>query len=769
MLVNSGEPQKGLEALTQAQALLEHTEDLPSKVTVLDNLGAAYYQLGVYSDAETYFQQAQSLAKELSLDSSLAFVLNNLATLQLAQAFRSGASEDYKEMRLQRAADLFQQALPLAQKMGDLRGETHILNSQAIIESEQGHQQQALQTLQRCLTLASQTGDIDSQALAQHTLGTVYAGLNDSNAAMKHYQAALALWPKIDAVYYEAQTYLAIAKSERKSGHLDKALRDVQRAIALSIQLNSRVAIDENRTALFATTSNYYEFEIDLLMQLAKLHPGQGYEAQAFEASENSRARSLLDLLAEAHADIRQGVDPALLDEEKTVINSLAAKESLRRKLAQSLNSPGQQELENDIVALKSRYDVVEAQIRERSPAYAALKQAKALSTVEIQQELLDDDTVLLEYALGTDRSYLWVLTRDSITAHELPPRSKITEAASRLSSRIRDKEPIDEPAAILSQTLLVPATGKLKKRVVIVADGELQSLVPFSVLPVPNSNPEEPLLAQHEILMEPSASAVVMLRRNKAAQQAAQKLLAVIADPVFSPTDSRLRSSATQAGGSTHSSSVSTESFMRAADSRDLDRSGYLPRLKGSGMEAQTILQMTQAGQQLALLGFDASKQSVLGTALRDYQIVHFATHGFANSDRPALSGLVLSLYDKQGQPIDGFLTLNDIYNLRLPVQLVVLSACDSGQGQVVNGEGIVGLTRGFFYAGAETLIVSLWNVNDQSTAELMKRFYQVLLSGKDLRPAAALRSAQLSLMRDTQWHEPYYWAAFTVQGDWR
>ena len=177
----------------------------------------------------------------------------------------------------------------------------------------------------------------------------------------------------------------------------------------------------------------------------------------------------------------------------------------------------------------------------------------------------------------------------------------------------------------------------------------------------------------------------------------------------------------------------------------------------------------MSQPGQDLALLGVDANKAAVLDAALADYQVVHVATHGLANSDQPALSGLVLSLYDEKAKPIDGFLTLNDIYNLQLPVRLVVLSACESGQGRVVRGEGIVGLTRGFLYAGAESLVVSLWNVNDQSTAELMRRFYEAWLAHGSQRPAAALRSAQLSLMRDTQWHQPYYWSAFTVQGDWR
>lgn len=772
VLLDNGEPQQGLEALTHSVELLQKTEDIATKASALENLGSAYYRLGVYQDAETYLRQAEDLDKKMSLDSSLALVLNNLATLELSQAVQPGASSENRSMRLRRAGELYKQALPLTQRIGDKLGQARILTNQAMLESEQGHQQQALQTLRLCQALASETGDVDSQAFAEHSIGTVYARLNDGPMALRYYHLALPLWKKIESVEGEEQTRFAMAKAERKGGNLEQALRDVRIAIDLSGRLSGRVATDENRSSLFATTSSYYELEIDILMQLAKLNPGDEYEAQAFEASESSRARSLLDLLAEAHANVRRGIDPQLLAEEKSTSHSLAAKEALRRKLAHSPESgSGQQELENEIAALSSQYDLIEAQIRNHSPAYAALTQPRPLTVKEVQTEVLDPDTVLLEYSLGHDRSYLWVLTTSALTAYELPPRLKIEDRARRLSTLIRDKELIDDEAAYLSGVLLAPAAKSLKHRIVIVADGELQQLVPFAVLPEPQSGQAESLLAHHEILIEPSASAVAILRRNGAARTTPPKLLAMIADPVFNPNDDRLQRAGiplvADAGKSTDSAPPPL--LARAADPAELDGSGSLPRLKGSGTEARTILEMGPPEEELALLGFDANKNAVLNARLSDYRIVHFATHGLANSDRPALSGLVLSLYDNGGRPIDGFLTLNDIYNLQLPVKLVVLSACESGQGQLVHGEGIVGLTRGFMYAGAASLVVSLWNVNDQSTAELMRRFYQSLLSEGGLHPAAALRTAQLSMMREKPWSQPYYWAAFTVQGDWR
>lgn len=166
--------------------------------------------------------------------------------------------------------------------------------------------------------------------------------------------------------------------------------------------------------------------------------------------------------------------------------------------------------------------------------------------------------------------------------------------------------------------------------------------------------------------------------------------------------------------------------------------------------------------------LDFNANRVTATSSDLGQYRIVHFATHGLLNSEHPELSGIVLSLVDEQGRPQDGFLRLREIYNLNLPAELVVLSACRTGLGKEIKGEGLVGLTRGFMYAGAARVVASLWKVQDDATAELMKRFYLGML--KDgMRPAAALRSAQVEMWKQKRWRSPYYWAAFVLQGEWK
>ncbi|HXG65462.1 MAG TPA: CHAT domain-containing protein, partial [Blastocatellia bacterium] len=190
------------------------------------------------------------------------------------------------------------------------------------------------------------------------------------------------------------------------------------------------------------------------------------------------------------------------------------------------------------------------------------------------------------------------------------------------------------------------------------------------------------------------------------------------------------------------------------------------MPRLPFTRREAEAIAALAPATARKVALDFDASRHTALSPELGQYRYVHFATHGFLNTRHPELSGLVLSLVDEEGRDQSGFLRLRDIYNLRLPAELVVLSGCRTGLGKEVRGEGLVGLTRGFMYAGAARVLVSLWDVGDESTAELMARFYRGLLK-EGQSAAAALRAAQVSMWKEKRWQAPYYWAAFVLQGE--
>ncbi len=296
-----------------------------------------------------------------------------------------------------------------------------------------------------------------------------------------------------------------------------------------------------------------------------------------------------------------------------------------------------------------------------------------------------------------------------------------------------------------------------------------------------------EPLIASNEIVNLPSASTLAILRREETARRDRKpysKTVAVFADPVFDADDKRVSAVAVK-GNQTESKTDATSgqvqkldrnvpsadlqsTVLRSAKEVGLTDRGQLKRLLASKEEAAAIRNATATGQATIALGFDASRERVMAGNLAEYRIVHFATHGLLNEENPELSGVVLSLVDEQGKEQNGFLRLHEIFNLNLPVEMVVLSACQTGLGKKIKGEGLVGLTRGFMYAGAPRVVASLWSVDDRATALLMSVFYRKMLREK-LSPAAALRAAQNEIRRQKQWRSPVYWAGFVLQGEWR
>jgi CHAT domain-containing protein len=426
------------------------------------------------------------------------------------------------------------------------------------------------------------------------------------------------------------------------------------------------------------------------------------------------------------------------------------------------------------------------------------LTQPQPLSAKQIQR-LLDKDTLLLEYALGEERSYLWAVSQSAIKSYELPERAEVEAAAKwfYLSLTTQNKQQRDvkekrgfqlggvdgrQPAdagASLSKMLLAPVASQLgNKRLVIVADGALM-YVPFSALSLPrvarnrktskSSTGYRPLMLDHEVVNLPSASTLAILRQETSGRKMALKTVAVLADPVFGTDDERV----TPAENSKPKDKEATKSveerrLIRASAETSTGADGLkIQRLPGTRQEAERIAALAPRAS-MKLLDFDASLVAAHNTDLAKYRYVHFATHGFLNSVSPELSGIVLSMVDREGRPQNGFLLTEEVFNLHLPAEMIVLSACQTGLGREVKGEGLVGLTRGFMYAGAPRVIVSLWNVDDQATSEMMVRLYRGVVK-EHLSAAAALRSAQVEMWKQKRWRTPYYWASFVLQGEWR
>ena len=732
--------------------------------TAHNSIGSAYLQSCFYqkkpedcSQGLDYFKQALDYARKKDSVSMQASILGNIA-----KAYE--LLKDYPQ-----AITNAKQALELSRKYKLKDIEKTALGLLSAAYERAGDHQNALDVSKQSLSLSQQLGDLTSQATVYKIQGTIYTSMKQPQQAIEAYHQELKLAKQIGDTSNQTYPLYKIAIIERDRGNLNQAKTQIETAIKLIESIRGKVTSQDLRTSYFATVQDYYEFYIDLLMQLHKQNPSQGYDALALHVSERSRARGLVELLAEAGANIRK------LATEQLLLNKIDATQKRIQELPAKPNNETRIEaLKKESENLLTEYRELQTKIRTTSPEYAAIQYPEPLELKQIQQQL-DKDTVLLQYSLGKDRSYVWAVTPDSLQAYELPAQKQIEDAANNFRDAMlsgatpfgkNNPDAINKPASQLSQIILAPLANKLeKKRLLIVADGVLQN-IPFAALADPSATSVtksvayQPLIVNHEIVNLPSVTAIATQRKlNK--RQLATKTLAVIADPVFSANDERVTGKPDSLG-----KELILDSSLRRA-MKNLKRN-ELSRLPGTRKEAEAILKLVPPSQSLHVYDFDANYNFATNPQLKQYRFLLFATHGIVDTTNPELSGIALTQIDKQGKAVEkGYLRLGDIFNLDLGAELVVLSACETGLGKNVKGEGLMGLTRGLMYAGSKRAVVSLWQVDDDGTSQLMPLFYKAVLAGKS--PTVALREAQLQLWQQKEWQNPYYWAPFTLQGEWR
>jgi CHAT domain-containing protein/Tfp pilus assembly protein PilF len=784
----TSDPERAVDEFSESLRLARLMQLERLGMNLFSNLGIATKDLGDHRLSLDYYSRALAGAKASGRRGDEASILNNLGNLQR----RVGEYE--------KALQSHQAALMLAREVGNTEHEARALNTLGFTHYRLGDFQQALEYHEQALAIRRRTSDPTGEASALQGIGQAWHRLGNYEKALENLNESLRIRRAIAARIAEMETLVQLALVERDRGNVAAALAHVEHAVEVTDDLRGRVVNPELRATFVAAEQAQYELHIDVLMQLRERSSDASYAARALEANERARARMLLEALSESSIDVREGIDPDLLTSERAAQLQLDRASTRLSQLLSRSSPPAEVQAARDVVQTSNvAYRQLQVRIRQESPAYAALTQPRSLTAEEIQRELLDSDTVLLEYALGEKRSWLWAVTPVTLASVELPPRAAIDAAARRLYGLLTARQPkagesaaaraarvadadqqLRSESATLGKTLLGGVASQLGtswrgKRLLIVAPEVLQ-YIPFSALIDP-ANGRRLLIDDHEIVSLPSASVLAVVRKQTEKRARPTKQLAVLADPVFEANDPRVAGQDGSPRGQTTAArkrdfekpDVSPVArAMRGMEAADGSRILRLSRLPFSREEARAITSLVPAAQRFEATDFVASRTTALSRDLSDYRLVHFATHGFLNGDQPELSGLVLSLVDTRGRAQDGFLRLTDIYNLRLPADVVVLSACQSALGKEVRGEGLVGLTRGFMYAGAQRVVASLWQVDDLATAELMRRFYEAMLRDGQ-PPSAALRAAQRALAHDPRWGSPFYWSAFELQGEWR
>ena len=696
-------------------------------------------------------------------------------------------------------------------------------------ESARKHFENALEASGSSLAGIASLGQVRrTRAAARTSLGDVALRTGKFKDATKFYNDAKkgALDDKRLDLTWPAQRGLgrslwlqALQERDQKKANTlrEQALANYRESLTtLETLRQGSLRADESRTTFLATTKDVFDEAASSYAAMA-LSTSAGaplsgkaleYASEAFRINEQSRARSLLDLLSETNAVITEGVPAELLkrkqenlDRQQDIADVLTginvSTEELKKK---------PKELDDELEKLQTEYEEIENQIRAASPRYATLTANKPLTLAEVQQSVLDDQTVLVEYALQADDSYLYAVSKGEVSLFKLPARATVERLAtdlraqlipSRLQRRIVGIDVVDanrglgvassvpeDSAAFVAasnalyQAVLQPAAGMIgEKRLMVVADGAL-NYVPFEVLLKSGDAGDFAslgyLVKSNEIVYAPSASVVGAIKQQRAKTD--NRAVLVIADPVFNSNDARAKKGPAAATtdaelrGLGIQSAVADVAGETPAPAANAAMEGLpLARLNGTRVEADQISKLAKAsgGQADVWLDLEANEDNLGTRDISKYRIIHVATHGLLNAERPQFTGVVLSLVgNKTG---DGFVRTDEVFNLRLGSPLVMLSACETGLGKEKRGEGVLGLTRAFMYAGAPTVGVSLWSVADKSTADLMTDFYQRLLSTTTpTTTSGALRGAQLAMISGKKYSAPFYWAPFVLVGDW-
>ncbi len=763
----TNEPQKSLEICRHIESLFPDDMDFIEKAQLFNGIGSIYEVYADWKSALIYRHKALDLYEKGKYPTGKLASMSSLVNLNFL------INEENK------AFEFFKQTGKLSAKLKD---KFYIAYTNMFVGdhfNKTGKSDEAIDFYSKALNSFKALNFIKEVNKVENNLGKAYLRQKEFEIAEIHFQSALEISRKIRDKISESETLFNLSKLRYEQNNTVEALNFVEQSVEITENLSAGMVNAKLKTAYFSNVFQRYELYIKLLMELNTKYPEKNYAAKAFQISEKSRARQMLEYLTLSGSDFTKDAPKELVEQEKEIRNLLNVKSNnLSDLLNLNENKTKITETENEIRQLENQLEEILARLKRESPVYSAVKNPAPFEIAEFQKNILDENTVLLEFSLGDDVSYLWKIGKNEFSSFVLPPREQI-ETKVRILRELLEKNELGENETIenfqariaeseikyqktandLSRELFGQTINEFAgKRLIIVADGYL-NYFPVSALPFPNSSDDRPILLTNEVIYEPSASLLTMLRTNASNQNNPPKDLLLFADPVFSRNDSRFFENEMVAENS-HPENSGKFRFTGSLDS--------LSRLRASKDEAVSILNTVGTEQSTEFSGFDASRENFSHTNISDYKILHFATHGLINEERPELSGIILSRFDRNGNKINESIRLQDIYELNLKSDLVVLSACNTGIGKNIKGEGLMSLNNAFLQSGSKTVISSLWKVEDYAAVELMNNFYRKM-SDENVSPSVALRAAQIKMWENPQYKSPFYWAAFTIHGDFQ
>lgn len=742
------------------------------KAVTLSNLGFVYSNLGDFSISLPYYKEALSMSMKIKDERNEAIITSNIAVDQLNNS------------NLKEAKENFLLALSKFKQTKNKKGQAGALTRLADIELKQGNKEGAKLLLEEALKIRIEIEDRAGEIHTRNLLGITQQLLNNYEDALVNFNKALVLSQELLNQNGELITLYNLSNFEREQKNFSKALSIIEGVVKRIENTRAKFTNRNFQSTYFATNQNYYELYIDILMSLHQLNPTENYDIKAFEVSEKMRARNLLELISEGTTTKKDNLELNYDDFKKRdeLQNQLSYLATQVIKLKADSNKRDElTNIEQIFAKTKNKLELIETKISSKRQSDKL--NVGILNIKEIQEKVLDIDTALIQYSLGKTNSYSWLITKTDVFVFVLPPRVEIENLAEKLYSSLIEKNKNkkweteeDETYRIekaedeyvklsleLSQTLLYPLEKYLqnKKRLLISPEGNL-CFIPFSALPFTTQYSKSKFLIEsYEIVNIPSSSTIALIRQKREKRIKPGRIL-VLADPVVDAKDERVSKIALSNNVVAITGDKINSNKKQTRGRRDL----IFTRLLSTQKEATAIAKIFPTFVD-ELTGLKADKEAFMSLNLLPYSFIHFATHSLADTNQPELSTIVLSLVNKYGQEQNGFLTVSDIVSLKISPELITLSSCQTAIGKEKRGEGVIGLARAFFYSGAKRVISTLWSVNDESTSELMIKFYKNI--NKGLPPSLALRQAQLEMLKTSKYKSPYYWAPFQIQGEYK
>lgn len=780
---NQGNYPTALELNNEARALYVALEDRGGEMRAWLLEGALFDLTGEYRSALQSYARARALMTDADANyglvhSEMAITHKNLGEFERAKALYQIALDTHKRTGFQygqansllgmgvlsatlgdyaQAIALLEESLAIIRSIGERRGEVYALGQLGDLWWQLDDGVRASAAYQQQLTLAQTLGISEPQVTALDGLGTIAIARGEDVAARDLYRRALEverassggkeahllaalsgielrtskpelarelatralnLAREAEEPETQWQARLALARAERAMGDVDDALRQLRAGVETINSVRGRVLTDSGKVG-------YLDARQDLFNELVGTLVEQSRPMEALEAAEAARGRAFSDLLA---SRATHGTTS-----DRTLLTDIRATEArLRAQSGMDATSPETRvELTQTRAATEARLNEQFRSLRDESRELASLVVAEPVSATEIQAIARRLGATIVEYLVTRDRLFIWVVTAsgDVSASTTVIDRARLREAVRELhrafngldAAALRDPSGAREALRQLHRWLVEPIGARLPKKtedLVLVVPHDVLLTVPFAAL---EDSKGHALIANHTVAFAPSIATLrYTAEKKRLASQGTDARLLALADPL-SPPDAALAS------------------------------------LPGARSEVRQISQRFAKDRRLTLEGAAASEANAkqLGAG---QTILHFAVHGLIRDDRPWDSALILS----PGGGEDGWLRVDELFDLKLQADLVVLSGCSTGAGRL-SGDGILGLGRAFIYAGTPSIIVSQWDVSDLSTAFLMERFYAELLAGRS--KARALRAAQLAAQK--RFAHPALWAAFALIGE--